>query len=184
MEPDNAIYGRSLVRNLYELHRSLSYRNAYNGLYAVVPATDWSFFSYASLAFFDGIFAHAIKVLDRHKDAASFFYLYNCNRKEVLAELAKSHLNLVDVQTLSSKLNKIRDKTHFHIDKKAVFSPNAVWLDADMTGNFFNNVMDKLWLVLNSLHASYFHREFGQPIYAAKDVKAIIEAVQSKGLRV
>lgn len=180
----NQRYGRAIIRNLHELLRSLSYRNAYNGLCMIVPETNWSFFSYASLVLYDGIFSHTIKVLDKHRDAASFFYLYNCNSKAIEVELIKNGLNFTEINTLADKLYKVLDKTHFHIDKQAVFSPDTVWTDADITSNFLNRITDKLWLVLNSIYTSHFGREFGQPIYDAHDIKDIIEAVKSKWIAV
>ncbi len=184
MKQTNDRYGRAIIRNLHELLRCLSYRNAYNSFWTVVDASDWSFFAYASLALYDGMFAHAIKVLDKHKDAASFFYLYNCKPKEIQSEFTKAGLALTDVESLASKLDNVRDKTLFHIDKGAVFTPNKPWEDANITGNFFNHVMDKLWTVLNSIHTSYFQRPFGQPIYGGEDVSLIIEAVKSKGIAI
>lgn len=178
----NQRYERALTRNLNELLRSLSYRNAYNTLYAVAPTDDLSFFSYASLALFDGMISHAIKVLDRHPDAAAFFYLFNCNPTTIARELAKNRLPKEDIDRLADKLIVIRNKTHFHIDKQGVLSPSKVWKQADISGSFFNRTLDRLWIVMNTLHVLQFERDFGQSLYTAGDIKPIVEAAQSKGI--
>ncbi|HEY9165870.1 MAG TPA: hypothetical protein VIS48_06880 [Candidatus Kryptonia bacterium] len=182
MNRTNHRYERALLRNLHELLRCLSYRNAYNSLCEAAPVTDWSFFSYASLALYNGMFDHAMKVLDKHKDSASFFYLYKCNPTLIQTELDKVGLRYEDAEALSTKLKAIRDKDQFHIDRKALFNPKAVWADANITGDSFNVVMDKLWTALNSLYESHHERKFGQPVYSGEDVKSIIDAVKSKGI--
>lgn len=180
----NPRYRRSLTRNLHELIRTLSYRNAVNALWEVAPTTDWSFFTYASLAFHGEMFSHAIKVLDKHKDVASFYYIYRSNPKAVLAELKKCNLTLSDVDQLTAKLKIVRDKTHFHIDRDAVFAPNATWEQANITGTFFNHVVDRLWTVLNSLYSLEFDHDFGQPVYLGQDIKEIISTLKSHGIQI
>lgn len=177
-------YVRALTRNLYECRSALSERNAINALVKVKPTTSWSFFSYAYLAFYNDMVAHSIKVLDKHKDAASFWYLYRCKKNEVLDFLDEIDLPLTEVDDLSEKLNHIRNKTHFHIDKKGVFNPEEIWKQADIKGNFFNKVMDGLWETLNHLYFLHHDKKFNQPLYTGKDVKDIIEAVHEAGIKV
>ena len=81
MNENNRKYDDALVRNLRELRRTLSYRNAHEGLRNAAPETMWSFFSYATLALYDGMLFHAMKVLDKHADAASFFISTSVIRK-------------------------------------------------------------------------------------------------------
>ena len=59
MEQD-ARYERSLKRLLHEVKWTLSMRNAYNALCSIAPVTNWSFFSYASLALKNDMVSHAI----------------------------------------------------------------------------------------------------------------------------
>lgn len=179
---NNLRYGRSIKSNLFELHRSLSYRNAYNIFIERTPSSHWSFFSYASLALHDGIFSHAMKVLDKHRDTVSFFYLYKCNSELIENELLLVDVKMEEIELISDKLNKIRNKTHFHIDKNAVFDPNKIWVEANITGDAFNNVMDNLWIVLNKLYVIEFKENFGQPIYDGKDIVSIIDAVEEKNI--
>jgi len=181
MIENNFRYNRSLVRNLVELERALSFRNSVNELARTALQTNWSFFSYAYLAMFDAMIFHAIKILDKHKDAASFWYIWNCNQKVVNAFIKIHNLSLDDVNSLSVKLKIIRDKTHFHIDKSAIFNPRAVWEEANISGNEFNKVLDNLWEVLRELYFEQFGKNFNQPIYAGEDIENIISAVLDKG---
>lgn len=181
-KPDR--YYRALTRNLHEVRFCLSHRNAVNAIVEVSPKTSWSFFSYAYLALKNDMFAHAIKVLDKHKDASSFWYLYKCNQKEFGSLLKRFDLQYEDIETLTEKLSKIRDKTHFHIDKMGVFDPSAIWKEADIKGSFFNSVMEIIWAVLKEAHISAFRKPFIQSIYDGDDVRAIIEAVKKAGIAV
>lgn len=181
-KPDR--YYRALTRNLHEVRFCLSKRNAVNSLVEVAPNTSWSFFSYAYLALKNDMVAHAIKVLDKHKDASSFWYLYRCNQNEIGTLLKKIDLQLEDIETLTEKLIKIRDKTHFHIDKMKVFAPSSIWQEADIKGSFFNSVMEGLWEALKELHIIGYKKSFIQPIYDGADVKGIIEVVKKAGITV
>ncbi len=179
-KPDR--YYRALKRNLHEVRFCLSHRNAVNAIVEVSPNTSWSFFSYAYLALYNDMLVHAIKVLDRHKDVSSFWYLYRCNQKEFDSLLVKFGLSFEDIENLTEKLLKIRNKTHFHIDKVGVFDPSAIWKDADIKGSFFNLVMEGIWEVLKELHISAYSKPFIQPVYDGNDVGAIIEAVKKAGI--
>lgn len=184
MVNNNIKYNRALVRILFELERALSYRNGVNESVTVAPTTWWSFFSYAYLAMYDSMFFHAIKILDEHKDVASFWYLWRCNPKDIERLLSKHNLTINEIEVLSKKLIIVRDKTHFHIDKSEIFHTDDVWKRADITGNIFNKVMDNLWNVLRDLHHEQFGRDFIQPIYQGEDIKSIIEAAKEKGITI
>jgi hypothetical protein len=116
-------YGRSLTRLLHELRWAISERDAYNELCRVALETSWGFFSYASIALKNDMYAHAIKVLDLHGDTSSFWYVHRCKKKDVENALRKEHVSITEIQELADKMKLVRDKTHFHIDKKGVFPP-------------------------------------------------------------
>lgn len=78
----------------------------------------------------------------------------------------------------------VRDKTHFHIDKGRVFSPEGVWKEANIKGEEFNKVIDGLWSVLNSLYIKRFSEPFSQPIYDAKDISEMVEVARKNGITV
>jgi hypothetical protein len=177
-------YARALTRNLYEVRSALSERNAVNAIVEVAPTTSWSFFSCAFSALYDDMLAHAMKVLDRHKDAASFRYLYRCNTSEIEELLKKIDLTIADIEKLSENLKDIRNGTHFHIDRNGVFDPSNIWKKANISGDFFNRVIEGIWDILNHLYISLHQKPFIQSIYEGKDIKEIIEAVKKAGIKV
>ena len=129
-------------------------------------------------------FSHLIKVLDKHTDAASFFFIYNVNPRRVKAELDKCNVNLTEINQFAAKLKLVRDKTHFHIDNKAVYAPNEIWKQANITGNNLNRILECLWIVLNALYHSKYNHEFEQPIYNGSDVKGIVDVLNSNGIQI
>jgi hypothetical protein len=177
-------YGRSLTRLLHELRWAISERNAYNELCLVAPETSWGFFSYASIALKNDMCAHAIKVLDQHREASSFWYVCRCKKECVESELRRENLSVTEIQDLADKMKMVRDKTHFHIDKGRVFSPEGVWKEANIKGGEFNKVIDGLWSVLNSLYVKHFGKPFSQPIYDAKDIAELVKVARKNGITV
>ena len=175
-------YGRAIQRNIWEIYQSLSYRNAHVKFQSIISLSDWSYFSYANSALYDGIFFHAIKVFDKHKESASFFYIRNCNKAIVDNELDRQELTIEQIETVSAKLKTIRDLTHFHNDKKYVVDPQEAWNKAALTGSHLSKVSDKLWKVLNALHVLHFNRPSGHILYDAADIQNVINVVTKGGI--
>ena len=184
MTENNDRYGRTLIRLLHECRYAISMRNAYNELCRVAPTTSWGFFSYASIALYNDMFSHSIKLLDKHKDASSFWYIYRYKGDIVKSAVDDSKTSISEIKNISYKLRLIRDKTHFHIDKKKVFSPGDVWKEAEIIGDEFNKVLDGLWQILNSIHLEHFNEKFIQPIYDGKDVEKIVDLSRNGGVDV
>jgi len=177
-------YGRSLIRNLHELKFLLSKRNAVNTLVSENPEFGLSFFRYAYYSLKNDLIAHGIKVLDKHKDSASFWYIYHCKKDEIDKYLADKNFSIDKVEELSQKLKTVRDKTHFHIDEDGVFDPNKIWESEGITGNEFNLVFEFLWKLVNNLYISHFSEPFRDYIYEGKDIKRIVVAVRNAGINI
>lgn len=175
-------YERALRRNLFELRYALSERNAINALVEVAPVTRWSYFSYADIAISNDMLSHAMKILDTHKDSVSFWFLYKYKKEEINEYLEDLDLSLSELEKMTTDLKFIRDKTHFHIDRKGVFDPAKVWEEAGITGNFFNKIFEGLWEVLNRLHESQHGQRFEQPIYDGDDIKKIIDCLRENNI--
>ncbi len=177
-------YGRALKRLLNEVQLAIYERDAYNEICRISPHTSWGFFSYASIALKNDMVSHAIKVLDDHKDACAFWYIYRCKKGSADKELKKVGLDIPKIQELADKLKNVRDKTHFHIDKSKVFAPEKVWSDADIRGEKFNQVMDGLLILFHSLYQEHFGEPLVLRAYDAKDIEPIINAVKAKKLKI
>ena len=183
MEQD-ARYGRSLERLLHEVKWTLSKRNANNALFAVAPQTNWSFFSYASLALKNDMVSHAIKVLDHSRKSSSFWYIHRSKSKVVETALLNVNLTVSELDNFSKRIRIIRDQTHFHIDKAKVFSPSSVWKEANISGDEFNKIFDGLWSALNELYVQHFGCCFPQTLYDGQDVARIVALVREGGIEV
>lgn len=177
-------YKRALTRNLYEIRDLLSKRNALNALVEVQPDFGHSFFRYAYTSLFNDMMAHAMKVLDSHRDATSFWYLVRCEEKQILSALSAEQISIEDVKSLSEKLKDVRDKTHFHIDRIDVFAPDEVWKRADIKGKEFNVVYDCLWGALNVVYQLIHGQGLGEVIYQGGDVGDIISASRKAGVKI
>ena len=80
---------------------------------------------------------------------------------------------------MSDKLKKIRDKTHFHIDKDAVNDPEKVWEAAGLKGVELREALDYGFRVMNFLHTKYFKSEFPFPEYDGADAEKVALFVQN-----
>ena len=175
-------YYRALKRNLYETRWAIWERSALMGLHRAKSFHEMDFFYVSSTALFNDMISHAIKILDRNKQSASFWYLYRCQSITVNA-LAKNNSNdFALIEQLSDKLKKVRDETHFHIDCDAVFDPHLVWSNAGITWKEFEKVLNFIWKILQYLHEESYSKKFIMPKYDGSDATALIKIAQEKGI--
>lgn len=178
------IFKRALLRNLFEIERALSYLNGYNEIERVVPYNRRSFFSYSSLAMYDALILHSMKILDEHPNTASFWFLYNNDSVEIGNILKKYKTPIRKIRSLSKELSHVRNKTHFHIDKIAVFSPKKIWEEADINGNLLIEILNTLWKTLNEIHVIEIGTNFIQQIYDGSDIEKIIQLAKENEISV
>lgn len=133
-----------------------------------------SFFTLAQDALFNDMVAHMIKVLDQNAQSATFWYIFRCKSKEVKEFIKKHEIDFMAIYDLTEKLKKIRNATHFHIDRKGVKDPKAVWSDADITYDELEENMESIYKILNHLHNKEFDFEFAIP--KIDDLQYIIKA--------
>jgi hypothetical protein len=177
-------YGSALRRLLNELAFVISERNAYNKIWETTKETNWSFFSYASLALFNDMISHAMKVLDEHDDAKSFWFIYRQMKNDVEKKLFEIKIPIQSIECLSKNLKYIRDTTHMHIDRKALISAKMAWKDANIDGKNFNVVMEGLWQLLNFFYLTHFNEEFRALVYNGEDVPVLIDLAKQNGINV
>ncbi|MFZ3072359.1 MAG: hypothetical protein WA162_03875 [Thermodesulfobacteriota bacterium] len=123
------------------------------------PFPDSTFFDIIHSALFNCAIGHLMKVLDQHKDSASFWYIYNYKQPEINAQPRNTE-RLKKLKHLASpdRLKHIRDKTHFHIDKNAVVDPKQVWRNAGITSKEIYSALLDMIAILQPL----FKKEFGE----------------------
>jgi hypothetical protein len=175
-------YEKALIRNLNELGQAWLERMAITALEAAGEWHGWDFFRITYQALFNDMVSHMIKVLDLHRDSASFWYIYNCKRKEIDAMFSPTTMGINHIELLADKLKHIRDKTHFHIDKDALFDPKKVWKDADISTAELKMVMQHLLDVLYRLHFDHFGNEFPMPEYTGDDAYNLVKLAVEKDL--
>ena len=142
----DASYEAALSRNLIELERAQLNLQAMVAMEAAKP-TEMSL-KVIYYALFNDYIAHCIKVFDQHRDAASFWYLHKQNKQQI-EQLADSlSIDLAGFSQMSDKLKHVRDKTHFHIDRKGVIDPKAVWRDAEINGLALAKTVRSVWSLL------------------------------------
>ena len=174
-------YQLALKRNIDEVLRAILNLRAYNAIIEqeIYGRAD-SFFFLSANALFNDLIARAIKVLDKGRSSSTFWYLYNYRRNDIDKLLENSGSSIASIDTLASKLKIVRNKTHFHIDKRDVMSPKAVWERAAIQGDELKNGLIILYDVLKALHYEEFHSD-GFPLeYDADDVHRIIDACRKE----
>lgn len=115
----------------------------------------YDFFLVSQRAFNGDRLLRLIRILDEDREAASFWYLHRCLPKTVERHLACATEGIIDianVQAFSLRLKKIRDRSFIHIDKYAVFDPEAIYVEAGITGAEIVQVVDAIWGTLRALY--------------------------------
>ncbi|MEK6582261.1 MAG: hypothetical protein AABZ25_07730, partial [Nitrospirota bacterium] len=83
-------------------------------------------------------------------------------------------ITLSSIYDFAEKLKQVRDKTHFHIDKKGVKNPAGIWKSADISYNELKANIDAVYKILNYLHVNEFEFDFLIP--KIDDLQYIIKA--------
>jgi hypothetical protein len=97
------------------------------------------FLQVAASALQSEVLIRLIRILDNNKGASSLWYLYRCEP----ARVARG-VDIKKLKSFSERLKKIRDKVFVHIDQHAVFDPQAIYRDANITA----------WRLLRALRQS------------------------------
>ncbi len=146
---DTSLYEAALERNLAELERAILNRRAMVAMESAGGISNIHL-KVIYFALFNDYIARCIKVFERSKGAASFWYIYDTNQKPINEFAGKNHIDLAVFEWLTPKLKHVRDKTHFHIDREGVLDPHAVWREADVNGKELATAVDHMWALLNA----------------------------------
>lgn len=171
-------YDAALERNLAETSNAILKRRALIGLHSADSshAGPLNFFEIAAHALYNDLVAHAARVFDRHPDAASFWYVVRCDEANARAQATALGVDLDQLGALADNLKGIRDKTLFHIDKKAVTDPKVVWAAAQIKGDAFGSGLEGAFRVLAGLHFRRHGVTRAVPDYDGSDALKIMRA--------
>lgn len=147
-----ARFDRTLKRLLPETYNLMACQAA---LEALVGITAGSILSTAFSALKGDRLIRLIRIFEDSNNTATFWYLLRCE-----PETVGKDLDVAFLKQFSKKLKLIRDKTFVHIDKDAVFDPDAIYRAAGVTPNEMIRAMEMLWPVLNRLHKQRFQAPF------------------------
>ena len=171
-------YERAIERNLAELQRAILNRTTLLGLEDT--GVSQLFLKLTYYALFNDYIAHCIKVFETRKQAASFWYIYRTNQKPIDACARRRKVSIKTLETVSEKLQHIRDKTHFHIDEAGVLDAKAVWREADLKGKELSWAVDAAWNILTDLQQSLKLSEVLLPEYDRAFVKRLASLVEEQ----
>jgi hypothetical protein len=181
MPPDTSTLQASIDRCLAEVNNAILKQVARDTLIRQeIAYVRMSFFVIAEDALYSDMISHAIRVLDEHRDATSFWYILRCNEAAVRCHSARNSLDIEKLKALSAKLRLVREKTKFHIDRAAVRDPKQVWKDADITGAEFIAALHSIAVTLAGVRAELFGGELHRLTeYDASDVPKIVKAYET-----
>jgi hypothetical protein len=159
---------RAIERCLDELARAILYKRALHGLYRAKTYHGIDFVRLCSLALYDQLFAHAIKVL-HPREKAGLWYLVKRYPKDTARICAQHSILLGQVRSIASRLILIRNKTLFHLDPSGVVDPSEIWRKADITGRQFDEAVDAGFRLLCQLHEKIKGSPYELPEYDERD---------------
>jgi hypothetical protein len=184
MKPDSSRVLAAIDRNFDEANSAIDKLTAHDCLcrtvYGSGVGTDarTGFFAIARQALFNDMLAGAIRIFDDHKDVASLWYIIRCNEGAAARAAAACGISIADLLTIAPKLRHIRDKTHFHIDRKMVGNhPSSVWADADISDEELGAALRNAAALLAAIRQALFGGELRRvTAYDGADVQRIVDA--------
>jgi hypothetical protein len=171
---------KAIEKVLLELSNCILKRRAYNELKSLKTEHGLDFFRICAVALKNDLFAGAHRAFDRHKDATSFWYIKNIAPKEFAKAASDSKIVIEDLEKLAEKLKPIRDRVHFHVDRRDLKEPTKAWDDADLTGNEFISLTEKAHEILRTLYFDLTGQDSSIQEYFGEDIKKIITAYKEK----
>jgi hypothetical protein len=173
---------RSVARCTDEMARAILYFRALRGLAAADSDHGIDFIRLSYWAIYDQLFSHVIKVLDRREQAGFWFLVQSY--PDLCDKLCESaNLSLTDVTAIEKKLQHIRDKTHFHLDKRGVLSPATIWKEADLAYGALENAMDTSFELLSLLFKELTGKAYHLPEYDGSDATVLAKFTCAREFR-
>lgn len=178
MRPIEARVLAAIDRNFAEADSALLKLTAYNKLATLtMPHPGMNFFVIAQQALFNDMVASAIRIFDDHKEAGSLWYIVRCNESAAKKAAQAFGISLDELRMMVPRLRHIRDKTHFHIDRRTVENPSKVWSGADISSGELSDAFHKVALLLAHMKQELYGGEIENLTrYDGSDVQVIVDA--------
>ena len=170
----------ALKRVLLELNNCVLKRRAFNSLMTLETSHGLDFFRICKAALENDLYAGAHRAFDRHEDAVSFWYIENISGKLFTEAIAEAMVDRNRIEELAEKLKNIRDRVHFHADRRDLEAPSKPWQDANMSGNEFIDLTESAHEVLRILNRKLTSVDSVIPNYNGADIEKIIRAYKDE----
>ena len=168
----NAVY-----QNLNEVAEALFYLNALVGMSEAKTENEILFLRLASDALKNDMISHLMRVLDRTKKTASFWYIYK-KEKDVVNEIVNNEsieFSLLEELSSQDRLYHIRNKSHVHLDKNYTYNQGDSWAEANISSKDIKNVLESLLKILSHLFQKYSGINFPGVDYNGADATAVVD---------
>lgn len=178
MRPDHARILAAINRNFAEANNAILKLTAHDSLKKVgFTYSGMNFFAIADQALFNDMIASAIRIFDEHKEAGSIWYVIRCHEAATHRAAKICGIDMHEMRSIVPKLRHVRDKTHFHIDKRTVENPSLVWRHADISGEEFIKALRDAARLLAKVKQDVYGGELDELTpYDGSDVRQIIDA--------
>lgn len=110
------------------------------------------FLGLCSMALFNDMVAHLIKVLVEDAKGLTFWNIRKRNKNRTDEILKENGCDISFLKDMSEKLKKIRNWTHFHIDREKVSNPKDVWSEAQLKNSEIEKAIELLLKIFASLY--------------------------------
>ncbi|MFO1305649.1 MAG: hypothetical protein U1F54_18120 [Burkholderiales bacterium] len=171
---------RAIEKNLADLSNSVLKRRAYNAFLSRRTSHSLDFYRIAIHALHNDMFADASRVFDRHKDAASLWYIHRVTPEDFEAAAKAAGVSLARLGELAAKLHPIRNEVLAHTPKASVVDPTKTWERADMSGNEFIELTEGAYEVLRLLYLQLTGEDRPIPEYSGEDTADIAKYLLSR----
>jgi hypothetical protein len=169
---------KAIVRNANELAKAILYSRALDGLSKSTSYHCIDFFRLAEWAMFDQMISHAIKTLDQ-REPYGVLGLVAMQPARAAAFFDARQADKLVIEMMGGKLQIIRDKTHFHLDKKGVCSPTDVWKNASINRDDLMQAISVSFEFICVLHSDILGRKFELPNYDGSDATVFAQAASA-----
>lgn len=183
MKPDDARILAALNRNFAEADNAILKLTACNSLSASgFSRAGTNFFGIAGQALYNDMVASAIRIFDDHKEAGSLWYIIRCCGPSARRAEKDYGVSIDALKKIVPRLRYLRDKTHFHIDRRTVESPALVWSRVDISAEEFADALRDAALLLAKIKQDVYGGEMDTLTpYDGSDVKKIVDAYAASG---
>lgn len=168
-----------ISRNFQEVTNLKNVLTAYRLLWQSVNSlSPFSFFSVCSYALYNEIFTHIFRLSEDSPKCVSFINFYKQSAKTefrlyIDEFFTMKGLRFKDILLIATKLNSIRNKAHFHIDKNHPLSQDEIFKEANLKWDDINLFIDVLYELLNGLFNKYVSDFNPYILYTGSDANNI-----------